>query len=259
MDEPSSESQYRDKGLCEQLENYFWPYTASDQVCSSLCLPRWLFCAVRVGALGANLASLGLYLRWEAGEKYVYLTFWGLLLTLLCFGLIMLNYCYTGLWKFAHFAFELNWALTSTTSLLFGIFLPNALSVLESPWRIFVHASMLGAILVELLNNQLYFFRRHFGLIVLIGLLFIGANVVYSMVAGPVYSEMDPANSDYYLILAVGFTFLVLAFVLGGLLDKAKIACVAKRAEDQEFLEEYLERDASILHTIFHHRKRPSA
>jgi len=259
MEEPSSDSLYRDKGLCEQLENYFWPYTASDQVCSSLLLPRWLFCAVRVGIFGANLASLGLYLRWEEGEKYVYLTFWGLLLTLLCFGLILLNYCYTGLWKFAHFAFELNWALTSTTSLLFSIFISDAMTVLDSPWRIFVHASMLGAITVELLNNQLYFFRRHFGLIVLVGLLFIGANVLYSVVAGPVYSELNPATGDYYLILAVGFTFLVLAFVLGGLLDKVKISCVAKRAEDQEFLEEYLEQDASILHNIFRHRKRPSA
>lgn len=258
MDEPSSGSPYEDKGLCEQLENYFWPYTATNQVCSSLCLPRWLFGLERVAALGTNLAALGLYLRWEEGEKYVYLTFWGLLLTLLCFSLIVLNYCYSGLWKFAHFAFELNWALISTSTVLFVIFVPDGLNVLNSPWRIFVHASMLGAIVVDLLNNQLYFFRRHFGLIVLVGALFLGMNVVYSVLAGPVYSEFDPTTTNYYLILAVGFTFLVLAFVLGGLLDKAKIACVAKRPEDQEFLEEYIERDASILHTIFRHRKRPS-
>ena len=259
MEESSSSEQYRDKGLCEKLENYFWPYTATDQVCNSVCLPIWLFGAYRVLAFLANAAGLCMYLLWEGGEKFIYFTFWCLLLTELSFSLILLNYVYSKLWKFAHFVFELNFSLTVTTTLMYWIFLANQSAVVHSPWQVYVHSCMIGTIVLEHFNNLLYFFRRHFGLVVLVGLCFICINLVYAILKGPVYSELDPTDESYYLIMSVGFTFLVLSFVYGGLVDRLKISLVAKRAEDQEFLEEYADRKASILHTIFGHRRKASA
>lgn len=220
------------RSCVQQLDHYFWPYTAINCVKEAIFMPRAVFMLFRLAAL-VGLVYTAVY-TWR--ERHIrslaYLEVWGLLLALALYILLVLNYCCEVLWKVTHFLFELTWCVELGFTVVFWAFLYPQGEGGNRVTDVLLHGGVAAALILDYVNNKIYFYRRHCRLILLLTLLYILINVPITLIVFSAYRNLSYSDAWTALGLVMELLFVLLAFLAGGLLDRYKYRWLRKPLDD---------------------------
>ncbi|CAG9314165.1 unnamed protein product [Blepharisma stoltei] len=214
----------RQRSLVQRLDLYFWPYTANNYIKYTIYFtPKcWLFFRFLGAAFCIMTFALSI-VETPTFDFLVILADWGCVITSLYFSMTLYNYKYSNCWKITHFLYELSWCIDWTVVLLFwGIIYPTQTWGQSIQVTVLANGGVFIFILIDSINNQIWFFRKHVYLIVIIGFLYTLLHLIYTLAVRKVYDIVNYKNAYTYLIILGTYLMLIIIFILGAFLDKFK-------------------------------------
>jgi hypothetical protein len=157
----------------------------------------------------------------------MYMTLWGDFFTMIYFVLTVIEMTsfyfnkkttfFPGLWKTCHFIFELAWTYEFTIVLVFWVVLwPRAnFDGLILFMNCQLHGGFFATLIIDILINNIEFYSNHFFYILGSAIVYVGVNMVYSLIWDPIYPGITWKNVGSYLTL-IGAVILFLAWFLVG-------------------------------------------
>ena len=232
MADSSGSEGYRTRTCVQQLDRYFWPFTATNNVKEAVFTSRTIFVIFRLAAF-CGLVYAALY-TWREHHirSLAYMEVWGLLLSLALYFLLVLNYCCEVQWKATHFLYELTWCVELGFTAVFWAFLYPQGEGGNVMTDVLLHGGVDAVLILDYLNNKIYFYRRHCRLILLLTLLYVLINVPISLIVFSAYRHLSYSDAWTALGLVMELLFVLLAFLFGGLLDGYKYRWLRKPLDD---------------------------
>lgn len=223
---------YKPRSCFQRLDHYFWPFSATNRLSDAVFTHWFLLFLYRVVALAAVVYVL--YYTWLAQRtrSFAYTEVWGALLTCGLYILLLLNYCCKCLWKYTHFLYELTWCVELGFTAVFWAFLYPQGEREGLVLDVVMHGGVLGVVVLDYFNNAIYFYRRHLRAILLIALIYIIVNVPIALTVFSAHRHLNYQDAWTALGIVMEFVFMVLAFLVGALLDKYKYRFMQKPIDD---------------------------
>lgn len=224
-----------ESGCFLRLSHYFWPYLAKNKLRSTVFTKKCTFMVYRFIALIGSLALLGLSIQLQFELSLIYFSQWTIIVTVITYSLLTLNYFTKRYWRYAHFFYELAWSTEFTESVLYWSFIFPSDTTSDLVYILCRHVGVCVLLICDATNNQVEFYRRHLFLVVLYLLVYMTFNIIWAQVVGPVYPDLTYTNGVSYGIIVVGFLSAILSFIVGSNIYKFKLRYVAEKLEDHDF------------------------
>lgn len=232
MANSSGSEGYTPRSCLQQFDHYFWPFNATNHLSDAIFTPKLLFTAIRLTVFIGLVYTAVYTWRDQHVRSLAYTEVWGLALAVVLYFLLVLNYCFECLWKFTHFLFELTWCVELAFTVVFWAFLYPQGEGGGLILDILLHGGVMAALLLDYLNNQIYFYRRHCRLILVISLIYVLINVPIALVVFTAYRHLGYSDAWTALGLVMELLFVLLSFLLGGLMDRYKYHWLRKPLDD---------------------------
>jgi hypothetical protein len=129
--------------------------------------------------LGA-LVLLGLSLAQQHAEALLYFSQVIVILTVVTYSSLVINYCTKAYWRYAHFLYELAWSSAFTDIFLYWSFIYHGTSTLDLVTLGCEHVGVVLLLVFDAYNNQVEFYRRHLFLVLLFMLVYVSFALCYA-------------------------------------------------------------------------------
>ncbi|CAG9334294.1 unnamed protein product [Blepharisma stoltei] len=212
------------KSLFYRLDYYFWPYIATNKLSMTIFIGRKWWAVYRSICTIICLILFGFSIILSSSFKFL-LQFgsWSMILTLLFFFLLLINYHYKKLWKLTHILYEMTWCFNWTSVIIhWGIIFWMQPEGSNLYITVGLHGGLLILLILESLNNQIWFYARHLYIICILSLLYFIMIMTYSLAVEKIYDSFSFKDAKTYLILLTSLIIIILSFISGSILDKFK-------------------------------------
>mmetsp|Transcript_17213 Transcript_17213/g.30946 ORF Transcript_17213/g.30946 Transcript_17213/m.30946 type:complete len:250 (+) Transcript_17213:3646-4395(+) len=229
-----ADTTFVESGWFLRLSHYFWPYLAKNRLRSTVFTRKCTFMIYRVLALMASFVLLGFSVRLQLEYSMVFYSQWSILVTVVTYSLLVLNYCTKRFWRYAHFSYELAWSTEFTDSVLYWCFIYPGHST-DLIYLLCRHVGVVVLLICDAFNNQIEFHRRHLFLVMVFMLTYLIFASIWTGVVGEIYGGLSFTNGISYALIVVGFVSTILSFVVGSSVYKFKRRYIAEKLEDHDF------------------------
>lgn len=198
---------------------------------------RFIFCAIAIG---------NVIWGFVAGAKtyFIYLTDWGITITMLYFILASLSYYKKSLMPYAYILFETIWPLECGITILYWTLVApfSTIDFYRSP---FVHILPFMTLLCDFLLNRVIFLRKHYKYFLIINLVYtLGVNLPYTLAVADVYPMMNYKNAFTYISATVAFIVEISALEIGLRIKRCQLA--SKKSQNYEMNDGLIKADESV-------------